>query len=70
MGMPGFPRRTVEDVTADLIEAAGRLSRARAETADIAAALETRWAANRERIFAEKEASTVCELPVAERNPT
>lgn len=49
MGMPGFPRRTVEDAAIDLIEAAGGLALARAETARIAAALEARWSANRAR---------------------
>ena len=49
MGSPGFPRRTVEDAAIDLIEAAGNLAHARAETARIAAALEARWAANRRR---------------------
>lgn len=54
MGVPGFPGRTVEDVAADLIEAAGRLARARAETARIATALETRWAENRARAAGKK----------------
>lgn len=44
-----FPRRTVEDVAVDLIQAADHLARARAETARIAAALEARWEANRMR---------------------
>jgi len=46
MGAPTFPRRTVEDVAIDLIEAASGLDRARRETARIAASLEARWAAN------------------------
>ena len=50
MGMPGFPRRTVEDAAVDLIEATHRLAHARAESARIVTALEARWAANRARI--------------------
>jgi len=49
MGAPCFPRRTVEDVAVDLIEAADQLALARTETSRIAAALEARWAANRVR---------------------
>jgi len=49
MGAPAFPRRTVEDVAIELIEAARGLDRARRETARIAASLEARWAANRAR---------------------
>ena len=49
MGAPAFPRRTVEDAAIDLIEAAGALDHVRRESAGIAASLEARWAANRER---------------------
>jgi hypothetical protein len=69
MGVPGFPRRTVEDAAADLIEAAGRLAHARAETARIATALENRWAANRARAIVERKVPAVRKLPLAERSP-
>jgi hypothetical protein len=49
MGAPVFPRRAVEDVAVDLIMAAERLGKVRAEVACIATALEARWAANRTR---------------------
>jgi hypothetical protein len=48
MGAPDLPHRTVEDAAIDLIEAAGRLTQARDETARVMAMIEARWAANRE----------------------
>jgi hypothetical protein len=47
MGVPFRPRRTVEDAAIDLIRAAEILGHRRAEIDRVAAALETRWAANR-----------------------
>jgi len=47
MTAPLFPRRTVEDVAIDLIEAVATLRSARTEADRVAAALDARWAANR-----------------------
>lgn len=48
MGAPLFTRRTVEDAAVDLIRAAECLDRTRADSDRIAAALDARWAENRE----------------------